>query len=138
MDIRGRCACGSVRFFASGTPLHQFYCHCRSCQIAHSAPVVAGVQFLAFEVSMVGDTQIVRVTSGPDATPRVTCSNCGTRVMNVSPEVRTLFPALCDSADWFKPTMHIQWQDRVLDISDDLPKYLDFPAVFGGSDELVT
>jgi len=33
--------------------------------------------------------------------------------------------------------MHIQWRDRVLEISDNLPKYLDFPAVFGGSDERV-
>ena len=33
--------------------------------------------------------------------------------------------------------MHIQWRDRVLEISDNLPKYLDFPAVFGGSDERI-
>ena len=137
IDIRGRCLCGKVQFFASSTPMHQFYCHCRSCQTAHSAPFVAGAQFPVSEVRVIGDTRIVRVTSHPEATPRVTCSDCGTRVMNMSPRVRTLFPALCDRADWFRPTMHIQWRDRVLDISDDLPKYLDFPAVFGGTDERV-
>jgi hypothetical protein len=109
IDIRGRCLCGRVQFFASGTPLQQFYCHCRSCQSAHSAPFVAGAQFSVSEVRIIGDTRIVRVTSHPDATPRVICSNCGTRVMS----------------------------DRVLEISDNLPKYLDFPAVFGGSDEHV-
>jgi hypothetical protein len=33
--------------------------------------------------------------------------------------------------------MHLQWAERVLDVKDDLPKYLDFPERFGGSGRLV-
>jgi hypothetical protein len=29
--------------------------------------------------------------------------------------------------DWFRPTMHVQWQDRSIELRDELPKYLDYP-----------
>jgi hypothetical protein len=29
--------------------------------------------------------------------------------------------------------MHVQWQDHVRDVRDDLPKYLDYPKQMGGS-----
>jgi hypothetical protein len=47
--------------------------------------------------------------------------------------MRAIYPMLCDSADWFRPTMHVQWQDRTLDLRDDLPKFLDYPKELGGS-----
>ncbi len=134
MHLRGKCACGKVTFEANGEPLAQLYCHCRSCQMAHTAPVVAAAVFPASSGTYQGDVRKVTVSGREDAARRVTCTNCGTKVVNepVFP-IRTVFPALCETADWFKPQMHIQWNDHTLDVRDDLPKFLDYPKELGGT-----
>ena len=137
MHLKGKCACGSVTFEVNGEPIAQVYCHCRSCQLAHSAPVVAAALFPANSVTYEGDVQKVTVTDRKDAPRRVTCAKCGTRVVNEPPfPVRAILPALCETSDWFKPQMHIQWQDHTLDMRDDLPKFLDVPKEFGGTGQL--
>src|SRR5262245_44218841 len=137
MEIRGRCSCGGVTFTANAAPLHQLYCHCRSCQIAHAAPLVAAAIFPATAVAYSGEVVQITVTKRPDATPRLACVRCGTKVINLPhPSARTLLPALCDDRSWFTPQMHMQWQDRVLDVADALPKYLDFPTQFGGTGKM--
>ena len=37
----GRCYCGAVSLVLRQTPEHRCYCHCRSCQRASGAPLVA-------------------------------------------------------------------------------------------------
>jgi hypothetical protein len=137
MEIRGRCGCGSVTFAASGEPRFQVYCHCRSCQTAHAAPLVAAALFPVDQVVYTGELVRVTVTQSPDATPRMVCPKCGTKVINVPhPSVRTILPSLCEDRSWFKAQMHMYWQDRVIDVADSLPKYLDFPKEFGGTGKL--
>ena len=137
MLIRGTCGCGKVTFSASGEPRFQVYCHCRSCQIAHAAPMVAAAIFAAEQVEYRGELVQITVTRRPDATPRLICASCGTKVINVPhASVRTVLPSLCEDGSWFRPTMHMHWQERVIDVADALPKYLDFPAEFGGSGKL--
>ena len=42
MVTDGGCLCGAVRYRLEGPPLHaDYYCHCRMCQRAAGAPVVA-------------------------------------------------------------------------------------------------
>jgi hypothetical protein len=40
--------------------------------------------------------------------------------------------------DRFKPNLHIMYGERVIDVDDALPKFMDFPAAFGGSDKMYT
>jgi len=134
MQVRGKCACGSVTFEANGEPRVQLYCHCRSCQTAHAAPLVEGALFKASDVTFSGETTRVTVTGRADAAVRLVCIKCGTKVINEpNPKLRLILPSLCESRDWFKPSMHIHFQDHVLEPRDDLPKYLDLPAPMGGS-----
>jgi hypothetical protein len=134
MQIRGKCACGNVTFAVDGEPLVQLYCHCRSCQLAHAAPVVAAAMFPAKCVTFAGSVERVTVTGRADASRRVMCARCGTKVLNQPPPpVRAIFPALCDSADWFSPQMHVGCEDRTLELHDDLPKFLDYPVELGGT-----
>lgn len=134
MTIKGGCPCGAVTFEVDGDPIVQLYCHCRSCQLAHAAPVVAAAIFAAKNLRYSGEAQVVTITGHPDASRRITCVKCGTKVINEPvAQARAIFPALCTSAEWFKPSMHVQWQDHVLDLQDDLPKYLDYPTQMGGS-----
>ncbi len=44
---------------------------------------------------------------------------------------------LKDLPERVKPAMHCFYKDRLMDISDDLPKYADFPVAFGGSGKML-
>jgi hypothetical protein len=134
MQVRGKCGCGAVTFEVNGEPRVQLYCHCRSCQIAHAAPVVEAALFKASDVTFAGETTKVRVTARAHASVRFVCAKCGTKVLNEpNPKLRAMLPALCETRDWFNPSMHIHFAERVLEPRDDLPKYLDLPAPMGGS-----
>ena len=137
MPVRGSCACGRVTFDVVGEPIVQLYCHCRSCRLAHAAPLIAGAIFPAGSVTVQGEVRVVTITGRADAARRFICANCGTRIFNEpTPQFRAIFPALCETAGWFKPQMHVQWQDHVLEVQDDLPRFLDFPRPMGGTGNL--
>lgn len=138
MRLEGGCPCGAVSFVADGEPVAQGYCHCHSCQKAHAAPLMALALFPADRVSLIGETTSMSVTGRPYASRRITCARCGTRVAVIpsgeeGERLRGLFPALCRQTDWFHPTMHLYWEERSIDVRDDLPKYLDEPIEYGGS-----
>lgn len=134
MELRGRCGCGNLSFEVNGEPLAQLYCHCRSCQVGHAAPIVAAAMFRSSDVTYRGESRRITVTERAGATPRIICPRCGTKVVNEPvPTVRAILPALCETSAWFEPTMHVQWQDHILDVKDDLPRYLDYPTELGGT-----
>ncbi len=137
MQLSGKCPCGKVAFTATEAPVFQGYCHCESCQRAQAAPMLAFALFPAQAVTIEGDTTALNVSGSDGAAIRLSCAACGTRVANEpgggSLGLRALFPSLFDQHDWFKPTMHIFCEDRMVDVSDELPKYLDTPEQFGGS-----
>jgi len=137
MKTHGSCSCGDVTFEVDGEPLAQLYCHCRSCQTAHAAPLVAAALFPASSVSYRGEVKRVRVTQREDAPHRLTCPSCGTKVLNEPfPTVRCVLVPLCATRDWFKPTMHVEWRDRLVEVADGLPRYRDYPKELGGTGEL--
>jgi hypothetical protein len=52
-DVRtGGCLCGAIRYHIAAPPVEALYCHCRICQRAHGAPVVAWLT-----VDLAGDRQ---------------------------------------------------------------------------------
>jgi len=76
MPYEGGCLCGAVRYRIDGEPLSAGYCHCRMCQRAAGAPVVAWVAFRRGHFRFVkGDPDAYRAS--PRATRRF-CSQCGT------------------------------------------------------------
>ena len=138
MKISGNCLCGSVTWAVEEEPVLQLYCHCNSCQKAHSAVLAAVAYFSLEDLSVVGDLKSQSVVERDFAAVRHSCAQCGSRVMNTpggegNDYMRGIFPVLCDSQDWFEPSMHIFYEERVIDISDTLPKYLDLPTEFSGS-----
>ncbi len=141
MKIRGTCSCGTVAFNVEGEPVAQAYCHCHSCQVAHAAPLMAVALFPIGAVAIQGETTSMSVTKRQHAATRISCARCGTRVAVVpsgesGDQYRGVFPALCESKDWFRPAMHLYWEERRIEVRDDLPKYLDEPTDFGGSGRL--
>ena len=141
MITTGTCLCGSVTWTVEAEPVLQAFCHCKSCQRAHSAVLVAVALVPEESVSISGDLDSRTVTDVENAAVRHSCAKCGTRVLNTTgrghSHLRSVFPILCDNDDWFQPSMHIFYEDRVVEISDALPKFLDVPSEFGGSGKTV-
>ena len=58
MERNGGCACGAVRYVASGGPLRVGLCHCLTCRKRHGAPCNAFAAFRADKVRIEGRTQV--------------------------------------------------------------------------------
>jgi len=58
MKRNGGCACGAVRYVASGGPLRVGLCHCLTCRKRHGAPCNAFAAFRADKVRIEGRTQV--------------------------------------------------------------------------------
>lgn len=76
MAYDGGCLCGAVRYRIDGEPLSAGYCHCRMCQRAAGAPVVAWVAFRRAEFHFVnGEPHRLQASS---RAVRRFCAECGT------------------------------------------------------------
>jgi hypothetical protein len=135
---KGRCFCGTVEVEARGDPTAQGYCHCESCRSISGAPVRGFTLW---------PKDAVRVTRGEDKlkgfnkmgfSDRQHCTECGGQVLIQHPTIglADVHSAILPDFD-FGPALHVHYQEKVLPIRDGLPKFRDFPAGFGGSDELL-
>jgi|SRR6185369_2475859 hypothetical protein len=134
----GRCFCGQVEVEVVGEPAAQGYCHCESCRSISGAPIRGFT---------VWPQDAVRVTRGEDQlegfsmtefSDRRHCRNCGGQVLIYHPTIGMTDVHSEVIADFdFQPALHVNYQERKLPICDGLPKFKDFPAAFGGSDETI-
>ena len=74
MKFTGQCVCGGVTWTVDGEAVSQFYCHCRSCQKATSAPAVAIAIFPASDVAFSGQPASLSVTGEEGAAARLYCA----------------------------------------------------------------
>jgi hypothetical protein len=133
METKIQCLCGEVKLTLLGEPLFSVYCHCRDCQLVH------GGAYLPAAMYPIGKTEI---TAGTPlrwklrTTTRATCPKCGTRLFAEPPDfgIRSITAFLLP-AESFKPQFHMQCQEAIAPIRDDLPHFKGYPAVFGGSDD---
>jgi hypothetical protein len=132
---RAACFCGGVQYEVSAEPVDAKLCHCRACQILHGAPMQWAAIF---------HKQHVRFTAGLDHLHffnsargmhdrilpcKVRCNRCGTLIADEGRRMWLAFPTLFDfgqgaeTPDSFKPSCHIFYGQRVIDIRDHLPKW---------------
>jgi hypothetical protein len=122
----GGCLCGAVRYLVEGGPLHAGYCHCRLCQRAAGAPVVAWATWPADRFAWVLGEPRTFASSAKGR--RSFCPSCGTPLTFVDPndpaQVDVTLASLDDPAR-FDPEYHIWTMSRIrwLDVRDDLPRY---------------
>lgn len=93
-----------------------------------------------------GDTS--RISASPSV--RHSCSICSNLCFTVMPDAGMVFiPVIAFTEgdcfgnassnalpDALRPTVHYYYRSRVLDVVDELPKYLDLPVAWRGSGEL--
>jgi hypothetical protein len=122
----GGCLCGAVRYRLEGPPLRADYCHCRVCQRAAGAPVVAWGTWPAegFAWSRGEPTSYASSARGE----RWFCPGCGTPLAFVDRGDPTLVDVTLASLDdpaAFPPECHAWTTSRVpwLELADGLPRH---------------
>jgi hypothetical protein len=126
LPLEGGCLCGAVRYRIGAAPDHADYCHCRMCQRATGAPVVAWltVARAAFAWTR-GEPAVYRSSASAE---RLFCQTCGTQLAfrDISePQDLDVTLASLDDPEAVRPTHHIWTSSRIgwFDTADDLTRY---------------
>ena len=133
------CHCGAVQYEVQAEPLDAKICHCRNCQVLHGAPMQWAAIFHKKDVRLVRGVERLRFYDStrhaqqPLAQRRlpckVACAACGTLIADEGRRMWLAFPSLFDFGlpplvpEAFRPTCHIFYAQRVLDMQDGLPKW---------------
>lgn len=132
---RARCFCGAVRYEVSSDPVDAKICHCSTCQVLHGAPMQWAAIFHKQHVRFTAGEALLRFfNSELDRHERilpckVSCRSCGTPIADDGRNMWLAFPTLFDFGspvrvpEAFKPSCHIFYGSRVMDVDDGLPKW---------------
>lgn len=138
MSYSGECFCGAVKIEVQGEPDVMGYCHCASCRSWSGGPVNAFTIWQPDKVRVSAGAEHVATYNKTPVSERTYCTRCGGHLMTKHPPLGVIdvFAATLPSLA-FKPALHVNYQETVLPMRDGLPKFKDFPAGFGGSDETI-
>lgn len=125
LAVEGGCHCGDVRYRGKVDPtVVAHICHCRSCQRASGAPMVAWLWFRAEDFSFVkGEPARYRYNySGEEGAwaERLYCGRCGSYLAYINDRrvrngtLKFIDVTLCslDDPDAFPPTSHGEIEDK--------------------------
>ncbi len=132
--LSGGCLCGAVRYSVSGRPVDCGYCHCRICQRASGAPLVAWATVPAECLTITAGVPQAYASSAHAL--RQFCARCGTPISfrsQRSPTRVDITIASLDDPSSLPPQYHIWTVSQVpwLKVDDHLPRHAD-----GGPDRL--
>ena len=124
-DLVGGCLCGAVRYRATAK-LRTDLCHCRMCQKASGAPVVAWLTVPGDAFSFTQGQPIAYRSSAHAI--RHFCGTCGSQLTFREPEnpgELDVNLATLDHPEAVSPQYHIHTTSQMpwLDIHDNLPRY---------------
>jgi len=130
----GSCFCGAVQFTVTGEPAAMGYCHCNSCRHWSAGPVNAFTLWPPHALEIIrGADNIASYTKTPNS-HRKWCKTCGGHLFTDHPpmELVDIYAAVIPELP-FEPEVHVNYQEAVLRVHDDIPKLKDVPAEMGGS-----
>ncbi|EKM77017.1 hypothetical protein AGABI1DRAFT_77800 [Agaricus bisporus var. burnettii JB137-S8] len=135
--FEGSCFCRSLSWRLEGEPLISIYCHCTICQRMNGAAFVHGLHFPFSSFSWThSNSDAVAISQPTSSHPWVIyrCKTCHSYIgaTNSNSKVWSLKSAhlkrdpttnLIKDFDKIKPTAHIFYKTRMLDVPDGLPKW---------------
>ena len=126
LPIEGGCLCGAVRYRITKPPRRAGYCHCRMCQKASGAPVVAFVSLPdgGFAITK-GDPAEYRSSKNG---LRGFCPRCGSQLTFVDPEASrgvAVNTVTLDDPNAAPPDHHLWTSSQLswLNLADDHTRY---------------
>lgn len=128
LTASGGCLCGALRYRVDGEFVDAGYCHCRVCQQASGAPVVAW--FTVPVASFAWTRGIPRAYASSPQWQRESCARCGSQLVfrrQQSPIHIDVTIASLDDPGCVLPQYHIWRMSRLpwFEISDTLPRHDD-------------
>jgi hypothetical protein len=132
---RAGCYCKAVQIEVRADPVDAKICHCRTCQSLHGAPMQWAAIFHKCDIRITKGANHLKFYNGEKNIDgrilpcKVSCRLCGTPIADEGRRMWLAFPSLFDFGfppkvpEAFRPTCHIFYGSRVIDISDDLPKW---------------
>ncbi len=129
MQLEGGCLCGAIRYRVEVADGVVDYCHCRMCQRASGAPVVAWAQVAPAQFAVTQGEASSYDSSG--IATRHFCGTCGSQVYMSDPGGHSIGFTLgtLDDPEQVAPTVH-GWASAQLSwlhLTDDLPRYPEAP-----------
>ena len=135
VKYRASCYCKAVQIEVCADPVDAKICHCLTCQRLHGAPMQWAAIFHKRDVRITKGTDCLKFFNSEQSISerilpcKVSCSLCGTPIADEGRRMWLTFPSLFNFGysptvpKAFMPTCHIFYGSRVIDISDDLPKW---------------
>lgn len=126
------CDCGAVELVITGQPIVHAYCHCVDCRELLNVPYHAVTAWKSRDVRIAnGVDKLVEYQHPTLDMKRAYCADCGEVLFNTNSMgwrvVSQWFIAKCSDAG-LPPELcsdkHFFYEQRVIDIDDELPKYL--------------
>ncbi len=126
--LDGGCLCGALQYRVSAAPIDAGYCHCRLCQRASGAPVLAWLTVAASAFAYTQGQPAVFQSSVHSQ--REFCGACGTQLAfrrRVAAKTVDVTLASLREPARIAPQYHIWRQSRLpwFDSDDDLPRHAD-------------
>ena len=125
-DLTGGCLCGEVRYRITAAPVEAQYCHCRMCQRAHGAPVIAWLTVPLDGFAVTAGNPVAYRSSAKAF--RHFCGSCGTPLTwreADNPRLVDVSIGSLDNPEAIAPTMHVWTDSRIawFESADHLPRY---------------
>ena len=132
----GHCFCGAVELVVTGEPVAAGYCHCESCRSWSAAPVNAFTLWKPEALKITKGEADIGVYHKTERSYRKFCKKCGGHLFTDHPlwGLTDVYAATIP-AYRHEPTLHVNYAETVLRMSDGLPKMKDLPKEMGGSGE---
>lgn len=142
MSITITCLCGALSVQLQGAPVARANCHCATCRDFYATSMFSATAWEAVAVTPVSGAA-AQFQHPSKQLSRTFCPACGEVLfgtnrlgMRVVPNALIARATAGHLEEALAPTMHLFYRDRVIDITDALPKYLDGwdGALYGGSE----
>ena len=135
---QGSCFCGDVQFTVSGAPEAMGYCHCESCRHWSGGPVNAFTLWNPDSVQITKGADNIGTYHKTDNSYRKWCKTCGGHFLSEHPVMglTDVYAAAIPDFD-YQAAVHVNYQEKTLQIKDGQPKLRDFPAEMGGSGDVL-
>ena len=131
---KGSCFCGAVQFIVSGKPEAMGYCHCESCRHWSASPVNAFTLWKPEAVQVISGAENIGTYNKTPRSYRKWCKTCGGHLFTEHPGMGLTDVYAAAIPDFpYRPGIHVNYQETVLRIKDELPKMKDLPKEMGGS-----